>query len=116
MEMIWVRTHHDYCFIIIRTLTSQQRGPRRERFSLIIIIIACDADSKKEAKTLQLNFSLRHHKEQSHLQVYHIFNRTEGIGHGASGIDLGTWQILIASNQPDILHRSRALTALKVIE
>lgn len=39
-----------------------------------------------------------------------------GMGMGVPVFDLGTWQILTASSQRDILHGSRALTALKVIE
>ena len=91
---------------------SQQRGLDGK---ISLIIIACDADSKKNQNFTTKTFlsGTTTHKGISH---YHIFNRTEGMGMGVRYLIFGTWHILTASNQRDILHRSRALTALKVIE
>ena len=106
--------YHDY---YTDTGVSQQRGFDGK---ISFIIIACDADSKKNQ-----NFTTTTHKGTSH---YHIFNRTEGMGmgmgvryltlvpgrfllhptNGTSSTDLGRLQLSRSSNdnKVHVLHLS----------
>ena len=96
--------------IMIRTLTSQQRGLDGK---ISLIIIACDADPKKNHIALELNSGTTRDKP------LHIFNLVPGRfllrpSNGTPSTDLGRLQLSRSANdrQVHVLHLSGTRTKL----